>query len=403
MDAVKKYFVPGALLASFLGRVLYALHTGNVLIYPDENVYHDLALKMFSPDWGGLFHSREPLYPALVWLTYAAAGPSPLAVKLLQAALSTLAVYLVYRTALELFGRGAGRLALLAAAFYPFTVFYDARLLRESLLFLLGAASLYFALRPSGGRVFNLCAASLLAGLGAMAKSILLFYWLPFILAALLLKKASPGATLAAAAAFLLGVSPLLAYNYRHTGGLFLTRGQLFNLYTPLVAPRAMLGTPGENAYMAADPVFAAGMALPEGERDAYFKPAVLREIKARPWNFIKRTAWRFAKLWRPVPHRGIDYAAGNWALLSAVSLLSDGWLLPLGFWAAFRLRRRFAELYPAYVYVAALTVIYSLSWSQIRYRLHLMPAFLLLAAPLLASAAGRLNLDFFKEDPEKC
>lgn len=403
MEAAKKYFVPGVLLASLLGRALYAIHTGNALIYPDENIYHDLALRMFSPDWSGLFHSREPLYPALVWLTYAAAGPSPLAVKLLQAGLSTLSAWLVYRTALGLFGRGAGRLALLTSAFYPFTVFYDARLLRESLLFLLGAASLYFAMRPAGSRTFNLAAASLLAGLGAMAKSILMFYWLPLIIAALLLKKATPRAALAAAAAFILAVSPLLAYNYRHTGGLFLTRGQMFNLYTPLVAPKEILGSAAENAYMAADPVFAAGMALPEAQRDAYFKPVVLREIKARPWNFVKRTSWRFAKLWRPMPHRGIEYQAGSWTLLAAVSLLSDGWLLPLGFWAAFRLRRRFAELYPALVYVAALTAIYSLSWSQIRYRLHLMPAFLLLTAPLLARAAGRLNMDLFKEDLDKC
>lgn len=403
MEAAKKYFVPGVLLAALLGRTLYVLHTGDSLIYPDENVYHSLALAMLSPDWSGLFHSREPLYPALVWLTYSVAGPSPLAVKLLQAGLSTLAAWFVYRTALELFGRGAGRLALLATAFYPFTVFYDARLLRESLLFLLGASSLYFAMRPAGNKNLNLAAASFLAGVGATAKSILLFYWLPFLLTALLLRKAQPRAALAAAAAFLLAVSPLLAYNYRHTGGLFLTRGQMFNLYLPLVAPPELIGTPAENAAMAADPVFAAGMALPAAERDAYFKARVIEQVKLRPWSFVKRTAWRFAKLWRPVPHRGIDYAAGNWALLAAVSLLSDGWLLPLGFWAAFRLRRRFAELYPAYIYVAALTAVYSLSWSQIRYRLHLMPAFLLLAAPLLARAAGRLKLDFFKEDPEKC
>jgi 4-amino-4-deoxy-L-arabinose transferase-like glycosyltransferase len=403
MEAAKKYFVPGVLLASLLARALYALHTGGALIYPDENVYHDLALRMSSGSWAGLFHSREPLYPALVWLTYAAAGPSPLAVKLLQAVLSTFAAWIIYRTALDLFGRGAARLALLAAAFYPFTVFYDARLLRESLLFLLGAASLHFALRQGGNRVFNLAAASFLAGVGAMAKSILLFYWLPLVLAALLLKKASPGAALAAAAAFLLAVSPLLAYNRKYTGSYFLTRGQMFNLYTPLVAPREVLGSPGENAYMAADPVFSAGMALPEAERDAYFKARVLEQVRARPWNFVKRTAWRFAKLWRPVPHRGMDYAAGAWALLAAVSLLSDGWLIPLALWAAFTLRRRFSELYPAYVYVAAMTLIYSLSWSQIRYRLHLMPALLLLAAPLLARAAGRLGLELFKEDLEKC
>jgi 4-amino-4-deoxy-L-arabinose transferase-like glycosyltransferase len=398
METVKKYFVPVVLLASLLGRALYALQTGNVLIYPDENVYHGLALKMFSPDWAGLFHSREPLYPALVWLTYAAAGPNPLAVKLLQAALSTAAIYLLYRTVAGLFGRGAGRLALFVSAFYPFTIFYDARLLRESLLVFLGIAILYFALKP-GGRVRDTAAASAIAGLAVLAKTIFLFYWLPVLLAGLLMRKIRPAAALAGAAAFLAALSPLLVYNYSHTGKAFLTRGQLHNVYVPVVVDMAVPGSREENKALNSIPEYKAGMALPEAERDAFFKARILEEMKLRPGNFVRRTAWRFLKLWRPYPYRGMDYAAGGWALLAAVSLLSDGWLIPLGFWAALTLRRRFGELYPVYIYLASFTLIYSLSWSQMRYRLPLMPALLLLAAPLLASAAAKLKPDFFKED----
>lgn len=399
METVKKYFVPGALALSFLARAAYALYSGNSFIFPDEGVYHGLAGSMLaSADWGGLFHNREPLYPALVWLTYQITGPFPLAVKLLQAALSTAAVYLLYRTVSGLFGRGAGRLALLGAAFYPFTIFYDARLLRESLLVFLGIAALYFALKP-GGRVRDTAAASAIAGLAAMAKAVFLFYWLPALLAGLLMRKIRPAAFLAGAAAFLASVSPLLIYNHLHTGKAFLTRGQMHNVYVPIVVDMAVPGTPGENEALHRIPEYRAGMALPEAERDAYFKALVLKELRLRPVNFARRTAWRFFKLWRPYPHRGLDYGAGSWALLAAVSLLSDGWLIPLGFWAAFSLRRRFGELYPAYIYVASFTLIYSLSWSQIRYRLPLMPALMLLAAPLLARAAGKAGLDFFKEE----
>lgn len=403
METFKKYFVPGVLAVSFLARAAYALYTGNSFIFPDEGVYHGLAGSMqASADWGGLFHNREPLYPALVWLTYKVTGPFPLAVKLLQAALSTASVYLLYRTASGLFGRGAGRLALLAAAFYPFTIFYDARLLRESLLVFLGVAALHFALKP-GGTARNTAAASAIAGIAVMAKTIFLFYWLPVLLAGLAFRKLKPAAALAGAAAFLAAVSPLLIYNYSHTGKAFLTRGQLHNVYVPIVLDMDVPGSPGENEALLAIPRYKAGMALPEAERDAYFKPLVLDEIRLRPGNFARRCAWRFLKLWRPYPHRGMNYEAGSWALLAAVSLLSDGWLIPLGFWAAFALRRRIGELYPVYIYVLSFTLIYSLSWSQIRYRLPLMPALLLLAAPLLASAAGRLKLDFFKEDLEKC
>jgi len=398
METLKKYFTPGVLAASFLARAAYALYTGNSFIFPDEGVYHSLARSMqASADWGGLFHNREPLYPALIWVTYNVTGPFPLAVKLLQAALSTAAVYLLYRTATGLFGRGAGRLALLAAAFYPFTIFYDARLLRESLLVFLGVAALYFALKP-GGTPRNTAAASAIAGIAVMAKTIFLFYWLPVLLAGLVFRKLKPAAALAGAAAFLAAVSPLLIYNYSHTGKAFLTRGQLHNVYVPIVLDMDIPGSPGENEALLAIPHYKAGMALPEAERDAYFKPLILEEIRLRPGNFARRCVWRFLKLWRPYPHKGMNYEAGSWALLAAVSLLSDGWLIPLGFWAAFALRRRIGELYPVYIYVLSFTLIYSLSWSQIRYRLPLMPALLLLAAPLLSRAAGRAGLNFFKE-----
>lgn len=399
METFKRYFAPGVLAVSFLARAAYALYTGNSFIFPDEGVYHGLAGSMqASADWGGLFHNREPLYPALIWLTYKVTGPLPLAVKLLQAALSTGAVYLLYRTATGLFGRGAGRLALLAAAFYPFTIFYDARLLRESLLFSLGVAALYFALKP-GGTARDTAAASAIAGVAVLAKTIFLFYWLPVLLAGLAFRKLKPAAALAGAAAFLAAVSPLLIYNYSHTGKAFLTRGQLHNVYVPIVLDMAVPGSPGENEALLAIPHYKTGMALPEAERDAYFKPLILEEIRLRPGNFARRCAWRFFKLWRPYPHKGMNYEAGSWALLAAVSLLSDGWLIPLGFWAAFALRRRIGELYPVYIYVLSFTLIYSLSWSQIRYRLPLMAALLLLAAPLLARAAGKAGLNFFKEE----
>ncbi len=397
MTRLKRYFVPAALAASLLVRAAYAAHSGRALIYPDELAYDGAAAKMLAAgSWSGLFHNREPLYSLFLWLIYLPAGPAHIAVKLFQAALSTFSAYLLYRTASGLFGRGPGRIVLLLFAFYPFSIFYDARLLRESLLVFLTVASLYFALKPPS--TATTAAASVAAGIAAMAKVVFVYYWAFFMLAGLLLRRIRPAAALAGTAALLAAVSPLLVHNYRGTGSFFLTRGQMFNLYSPLVAPRRLLGTPEENAYIAADRVFAAGMALPEAERDAYFKAKVLEQARTRPWNFAKRTAWRFFKLWRLYPHRGIDYAAGSWALLTAISLLSDGWLIPLGFWGVFALRRRLRELYPAYAYLASMTAIYSLSWSQIRYRLTMMPVLMLFAAPLLAKAAARAGLDFFAE-----
>ncbi len=404
MKDLKKYSVPGILLASFLLRAAYALHSGGGFIYPDETLYHKTALAMLSaPDWGGLFHNREPLYSVLIWLTYKVTGPLPLAVKLLQAALSSAGAYLLYRTSRGLFGAGTAFITLAVFAFYPFSVFYDARLLRESLLVFLGIAVLHFSLKPCAGKGRCIIAASALAGLAATAKTLFVFYWLPFILAALALRKLSLGAALAAAAAFILALSPLLAYNRAYTGKFFLTRGQMFMLYVPVVVPKEAILSPDEYAVLAQNPVYAAGMALPEEERDAFFKARTKEEILARPLNFMERTSWRFFKLWRLYPHRGPEYSAGNWPLLTAVSLLSDGWLIPLGLWAAFRLRGRLKELYPVYIYLCSFTAIYSLSWSQIRYRLPMMPAVILLCSPLLFELIKRTGIKFPGEENDKC
>ncbi len=385
---------PAILGAAFVLRAAYCLHSGNALIYPDEQVYHGLALQLLGgADWGQLFQYREPLYPVLVWLVYKVTGPLPLAVKLLQAALSCGAAWLLYRSALRLFGRRAALFALALAAFYPFTVFYDARLLRESLLVLLGTASVCAALAPGGLTGRRLAAASLLAGIAALAKTVFLFYWLALMAAALLLRRASLKWALLSAALFAAAVSPLAVSNYRASGSLFLTRGQMFNLYAALAEPMDAHGAPDENARLMAIPEYRAGMALPEGDRDAYFSALVRREVKERPLNFARITAWRFAKLWRLYPYRGVEYSAGAWALLAAVSLMSDGWLIPLALWAAWRLRARAAELMPAYVYAASLTLIYSLSWSQMRYRLPIMPFFILLAAYALPGLLARAGL----------
>ncbi|MCX5792370.1 MAG: glycosyltransferase family 39 protein [Elusimicrobia bacterium] len=402
MTDLKKHAVPGILLASFLLRAAYAFYSGNGFGYPDEAVHHNLALAMLSgPDWGGLFHSREPLYPLLIWLTYKVTGPLPLAVKLLQAALSCGGAYLLYRTSRDLFGGRAALLTLLIFAFYPFSVFYDARLLRESLLSFLGIAVMHFSLKPCGGKGPCIIAASALCGLAAMAKTIFMFYWLPFIAAALLLRKVSPGAALASAAAFTLAVSPLCMYNYKYTGKIFLTRGQMFNLYTSLVVPKEVLGSPQEDAIVGAHPVLKEGMSLPEA--DAFFTARVKEEMRSRPLNFAQRSGWRFLKLWRLYPHRGIDYSAGSWLLLTAVSLLSDGWLIPLGLWAAIRLRSRIKELYPLYIFIGSFTVIYALSWSQMRYRLPLMPAVILLCSPVLLEFITMTGVKFPAEETKKC
>lgn len=373
-----------ALAGAFLLRVFYVLHSGNAFAYPDEADYHAIALNILSgPLSPECFHNREPLYPLLLSLVYGAAGPHPLAVKLLQTCFSAAGMYFIHASARLLFGGRAAVIALLLAAFYPFSIFYDARLLRESLLFFWSPAIIFFSLKAAKENGRHSCTAALFTGLAVLTKTIHLVYWPAFILAGLAYKKLSLKQAGLSTLVLSAVLSPLLLFNYAHTGTAFLSRGQNFNLYQSLVLPDSIVGTDGEAAAIAKDPVFAAGMKLPPGEQDKYFSKAAREEIMARPGNFAHKTLWKFGKLWRPVPYRGKNYTH-SWLMLALISLLSDGWLLPAGLYAGIKLWGRRRELFPVYAYAAVFTAVCSLSWSQIRYRLPLMPFFIIFSAFLL-------------------
>lgn len=381
--------VAGALTASVLARLAYVLHSGNAFTYPDETTYHEMALNMlasgFSP---ASLQNREPLYPLLIALTYKIAGAAPLAVKLLQVCLSAAGAYFVYLSAALLFNRRAAFIALAIAALYPFSVFYDARLLRESLLVFLSCGIGLFSLKATVSDKKHCYAAALFAGLAVLTKVVALFYWPVFILLGLFYRKLDLRRAALSTLVFLAVLAPLFLINYSCTGRLFLVRGQNFNLYQSLVLPDEIVGTDAEAAAIAADPVFAAGKRLPMSEQDKYFSGQTARFIKSHPLVFIRKTAWKFGKLWRPYPYKGMEYTY-SWVLLVVISLLSDGWLLPLGLFAAVKLAGRRRELFPVYSYVLVLTGIYSLSWSQIRYRLPMMPFFIVFAAYLLDKWTG--------------
>lgn len=378
-----------ALAASFLARLAYVLHSGNSFTYPDEGVYHKIALDIissgFSPD---SLQNREPLYPLLVAMIYKIAGVAPIAVKLLQVCLSVAGAYFVYSSAALLFNRRAAFIAFAIAALYPFSVFYDARLLRESLLLFLSSGIMLFSLKAAAGYKQHCYAAALFTGLAVLTKVVVLFYWPVFILLGLLYRKLDLKGAALSTLVFLAILAPLFLINYSHSGRLFLVRGQNFNLYQSLVLPNAVVGTDAEAMVIAADPVFAAGKKLPLAEQDKYFSEQTARFIKSHPLVFIRKTVWKLGKLWRPFPYKDKDYSH-SWGLLVVISLFSDGWLLPLGLFAAVQLAGRRRELFPAYAYVLVLTAIYSLSWSQIRYRLPLMPFFMVFSAYILEKWTG--------------
>jgi 4-amino-4-deoxy-L-arabinose transferase-like glycosyltransferase len=105
-------------------------------VMPDSSYNHQWALQAlgqpFAP--GKRAYYVPPLYPELLRVMYLLIGPNPYIVKLIQVVVASLNPLFVYWIALRLAGTREAITASLLCAVYPLFIFYEASLLKESLL-----------------------------------------------------------------------------------------------------------------------------------------------------------------------------------------------------------------------------------------------------------------------------
>lgn len=116
-----------------------------------------------DPDFPG--SARAPVYPfflAFIYLIFGAGNVT--AVYIVQALLSTLVLYFIFRLAAKIFNNRVAFIALVWAGFYYFYLKYVGYVLRETLEFFLVAAAFYYLfllLTEEGDRLKNLIIAAL--------------------------------------------------------------------------------------------------------------------------------------------------------------------------------------------------------------------------------------------------
>lgn len=129
---------------------LAALPTAGALVMDAER-YDRLAAGILDRGWvPDRAFDQAPGYPYFLAAVYTAAGRSPLAVRLLQAALDAVSVVLLAAVAARLFGGAAGLVTGVLAALYGPLVFHTALLLKPTLVVLLTAVFLALWLAALG-------------------------------------------------------------------------------------------------------------------------------------------------------------------------------------------------------------------------------------------------------------
>lgn len=385
-------------LALLLGLGLRAAYSSYVILkgisipYMDE--YETIAIRLVEAgrfEWkpGIPTAAREPGFPFFIAAVYALAGVKPLAVTLAMSLLGALTALLLRATAARAFGEDAGDWTFLLALFYPYFIFYTGYFYRETWLCFLLSAALYALSRlerePStrhaawAGGLIGLCAVSFSSLLPSCGLLALYAAWrrrARWKEAALVLALAALPSAL------------WTARNYS-VFGRFIPGSTLggFNFYTYLIVPDDARGLPRENEIKYADPTWvridSMGQLMEDdGRQQAAYMAAARAWIAEHPGAYALRTVRQAIKLWRPYPYKR-RYQHSYWVIVLA-SLLSDGWLIPLGFWGLWRLRGAGPEVRYFALLVLSATVTYSLLSAIVRYRLPLM-------VPLLACAGGVL------------
>ncbi len=374
-----------ALALGLVLRLGYACHAQSKGYIPTSSEgYETIALNLisgggYSYEFGKPTSHREPGYPLFIAGVYKAVGRAPWAILLLQCLLSTATAGAAFLIGRRLFDARAGVLAAAAYALYPQAIYYSGYYFRETLsafiVTMLVWASTHWRKEENAGDL-----AALGAGAFAMAAGLTNSGLMPAAVFCGLGLLRQPRRLALYAAPVLLGCGLWTTRNALVQGQLVLGSthgGEEF--YQALIVPPEDLGTSRQTEILAADPEFKAAGGADEGARNSALTRASLRWIAAHPALYASRAAAGLVKFWRLWPYaRKYDHP---YAAIAAASLMSDGWLVPLGLFGLLAFRRKFRDAPAAWIAILSTWLLYGLVHAVIRYRQPLMPIISVFAA----------------------
>ena len=321
----------------------------------------------------------DALYPLFLAGTYTVAGHSITTVRIVQALLGAVAVWLTYWLGNRLGGRRAAMVAASISAVYPFFVYYSAQLLTETLFMLLILAVFAVLLKAaeSPSALWH-SLLGVLVGLAALCRAEAFYAGLALIAWAAWktnVRLAAVGLVCVA-----LVMAPWVARNQLTFGAPILTTTKLgYNLYKyyhpTMTADQTVRGVPFPDLD-----------GLTEPEREKVMREAAIGFMSADP----ARTAWfmlnKLALLFKLSPSNEVNQR------YAAISLLSYGALLPFMAGGLVLAVRRGGDWLPLVGYVLFSVATKAAVFAGIRLRMQIEPFLILLAALALSTLAQRFR-----------
>lgn len=377
----------------------------------DAHGYDEWARRIAGGEWIGtdVFY-QAPLYPYFLGVIYAAVGHSVLAVRLAQAVIGAGACALLALAGRRFFSDAVGLVAGLVLALYAPAIFFDG-LLQKSVLdlfFLTLTLWLLARLIDDFGNVRSWLALGLAMGALSLTREnalVFIVIILAWCFAARGIRTAHPsGARLRLAGTFVLGLAivllPVALRNYAVGGGFYLTTSQFGpNFYIgnnpksdgTYMSLRYGRGAPEYERQDATELAeHALGRSLTPAEVSTYWTDKALDFITTQPGAWLRLLGRKSLLLINATEMLDTEsqesYAEYSWPLRVLGPVGHFGLLMPLaliGAMIAWRDRTRLGLLYVMTVaYAASVLLFYIFA----RYRLPLVPLFILFAARAAAA-----------------
>jgi 4-amino-4-deoxy-L-arabinose transferase-like glycosyltransferase len=353
------------------------------LYFPDSRQWNAIATNLLAGHGlttdEGAKALRPPVYSLFLSLLYLAFGrENLLAVRIVQALVSSCTCLVIYLLARRLFTETAAKIALAACAVYPFFIYYSGAVLTETLfIFLLSLLMLFLSERKFAW-------AGVFFGLGILCRPelvVFLFLALAGIFVAVRGRRALTGALVAAALACAV-LAPWTLRNYL-----------VFHEFVPLTTMGGYTFYEGNSPY---NRTGGPGGALPfpdtrgmgEVEKGRFLRQEAMRAIREHPGR-MPRLLWsKFKRLWNVRPNTGnAAYVSRPIVLASAASFTPVLVLFVAGLFLSWKRRRELIYLYLLVLYTTAINLAFV---SSLRYRLPLEPFMIVVAGFALAVIAGR-------------
>jgi tetratricopeptide (TPR) repeat protein len=380
----------------------------------DERMYHEWASAIARGEgFGEQVFLNGPAYPAFLALVYRVFGPSLLAAKAVQSALSALDCALVWALGRRLFGRGVGLGAAAILALYEMAIFYPGTLLLEGVLGTLVLGMLLLATQAlARGGALRFAAAGAATGLLALARPNALLFAALFGAFVALRRVGAERRRAAALLAFAVGTSALVLpatwHNLRvggdfvlvsYAGGMNLfignnpdARGEF---RVPRIVPPALLDDPEEQrAVFAALAEQASGRPLAPSEISAYWARRALDYAREQPAAWARLMLHKLLlsfNAYEPWNVRSLTLTRDASAALR-LPLLGFGAIAPFALLGIAATRRAWRELLPLYAWLATVWITLCAFFVLSRYRMAAVPVLALFAAAGGGYCADRLR-----------